>query len=149
MENKKENLKVVIEVKATNYEHGLAVSQMEAEAKLKTVFGGFTTDERNEKSFIIRGTTCPPTIEADYNSAETGAGTSETKVEFDLKGRNYDFVKKELVDGFAAKANINIVKEDVGEGKVVQDWFKLKAAKDCGADCATVESYFTTKTNDI
>ena len=68
---------------------------------------------------------------------------------FDLKGKTYDFEKKALVDGFAANANISIVKEDSGEDKVVQDWFKLKAAKNCGDDCATVESYFTTKTNDI
>lgn len=146
--NKKENLKVVVEVKATNYEHGLAVSQMEAEAKLKVVFGGIR-DDRDEKSFVLRGTTCLPTIEADYNSAEIGEGTSETKVEFDLKGKNYDFVKKELVDGFSASANVNIVKDETDPDKVVQDWFKLKASKDCNADCANVESFFTTKANDI
>jgi hypothetical protein len=146
--NNKENLTVVIEVKAKDYKNGIAVSSMEADAKLKVVFGGIHED-RTEKSIIIRGTTCSPTIEADYNSAEFGRGESKTNVEFDLKGKTYDVEKKGLVDGFSASANIDIVKEDVGEDKVVQDWFKLKAAKDCGEECATVESYFTTKTNDI
>lgn len=149
MENdKKENLTVVIEVKARDYKNGIAVSSMEADAKLKVVFGGLR-DDRDEKSIIIRGTTCSPTIEADYNSAEIGTGETKTNIEFDLKGKTYDVEKKTLVDGFSANANINILKEDVSEDKVVQDWFKLKAAKDCGEECATVESYFTTKTNDI
>ncbi len=147
-DNKKIELNVVIDVKARDYKNGIAISSMEADAKLKVVFGGIRED-RNEKSIIIRGTTCSPTIEADYNSAEFGRGESKTNVEFDLKGKTYDVEKKALVDGFSANANINIVKEDVGENKVVQDWFKLKAAKDCGDECATVESYFTTKTNDI
>ena len=147
MENKKENLTVVIEVKAKNYKNDVEVSAMEADAKLKTVFGG--KDQRIEKMISIIGTTCNPTLEAEYNSAEIGSGETETHLEFDLKGRAFNPELKRVVDEFSANADLIIKKDDVGTDKVVQDWLKLKAVKECGDNCASVENYFSTKTNAI
>jgi hypothetical protein len=145
--NKKENLSVVIAVQARDYRKGIAVSSMETEAKLKTVFGGIDL-ERDERSFVIRGTTCSPTIEVDYNSAEIGTGESDTQLEIDVRGKTFDIEKRTLVDGFDASANMTI-HHDLEDDKVVEDWFKLKASRDCDVACANVESFFTTKTNDI
>ena len=99
MEKEKANLCVKIEVKSTNYQNG---NVMEAEGKLKTVFGG--RGQVTEDSLSFKGSDCgKASMEANYNSSATGEGEKNTEVELDIKGGIIN-AKKELIDAISAGA---------------------------------------------
>ena len=145
---KKENLNVVVEVKASNYQNG----------KLKTVFGGKAhitkkddcrTLQNDEDTVIIRGNDCEPSkMEADYKSTSIGKGEVLTNVEIELKGQIADS-RGELIDAISAGAKLT--KADAGRDidQAIEDHYALKAERSCESGCAHVESTYTTKTSDI
>lgn len=150
MENTiKKNLNVVIEVKATDYQNG----------KLKNVFGGKAqitkadTDrvsQNDEDAITFRASDCgTPKMEVDYRSTSIGQGETETAVEIDVKGQTFDMNKSELIDAIASSSKLT--KADAGRAldKKIEDYFTLKAEKSCEAECANIESYYTTKTSEI
>jgi len=145
---KKENLKIVVEVKGTNYSNG----------KLKSVFGGKAqitkeNDDResqnDEDTITFRGSDCTNKIEGEYQSVSVGQGEVKTNVELELKGQTYDMSKAELIDAIAAGSKLT--KADAGRAlnTAIEDIHKLSVEKDCNADCATMESTYTTKTREI
>lgn len=152
MENEKLNtsLKVVVEVKAKNYDtKGVVTDAVEAGAKLTKADAG-RISQSDEDSITINATNCgTPTIEANYHSVSVGKGEVKTDLEIDLKGQTRDMSKNELIDAIAASAKLS--KADAGRelNKSIEDWHRLKAVKNCEATCSTVESYYSTKTNDI
>ena len=144
MEKEKANLNVKIEVKSTNYQNG---NVMEAEGKLKTVFGG--RGQVTEDSLSFKGSDCgKASMEANYNSSATGEGEKNTEVELDIKGGIIN-EKKELIDAIAAGSKLT--KADAGRelGVKTEDWFKLKMDNSCDTKCANTESFYTTKTSEI
>lgn len=147
--SKKENLNIVVEVKATNYENG----------KLKTVFGGKgqitkedtgRVSQNDEDALTFRASDCgTPKIEVDYRSKSIGEGETKTTVEIDVKGQIPDKNKNELIDAISASSKLT--KADAGRAldKAIEDYFTLKVEKSCDANCANAESYYTTKTTEI
>lgn len=144
---KKENLKVVVEVKGTNYSNG----------KLKSVFGGKAqiikdTKDRDSKNDVdtisFRGTDCTPKIEAEYKSVSIGKGEVKTDVEIELRGQLADS-KNELLDAIAGSAKLT--KADAGRNldTAIEDIHKVVVTKSCDADCASIESTYETKTVEI
>ncbi len=145
----KEGLKVVVELKGKNFSNGQAITAFEADA----VIVKETTDrvhQNDEDSITIRATDCGgPKIEANYHSKYIGEGEVKTNVNLDVKGKHFDPIKKDLVDGFSASGKI--AKTDAGRpiNKAVEDWFNVKASKDCGENCASAESFYSTKINEV
>ncbi|MDO8999828.1 MAG: hypothetical protein Q7W45_08695 [Bacteroidota bacterium] len=145
---KKENLNVVLEVKASNYENG----------KLKNVFGGKAqitkeddgrTEQNDEDTVIIRTSDCgTPKMEADYQSVSIGKGEVKTNIELELNGKTAD-AKGGLIDAIAASAKLT--KADAGRelDKAIEDLLVLKAERACDSGCANVETTYTTKTHEI
>lgn len=152
MENEKlnTNLKVVVEVKAKNYDtKGVVTDAVEAGAKLTKADAG-RISQSDEDSITINATNCgTPTIEANYHSVSVGKGEVKTDLEIDLKGQTRDMTRNELIDAIAASSKLT--KADAGRelDKAIEDWHRLKAVKNCEATCSTVESYYSTKTKDI
>lgn len=147
---KKENLKVVLEVNANNFNSkGEVIDAISAGAKLTKADAG-RTSTNDEDSITIIGSDCGNAmITADYRSVSHGIGEKETTVELDLKGSTLNPEKNKLVDGFAAQSKLKTVFGGKNAEEVTEDWHRLKAEKDCkaGSGCASVESYYTTKTN--
>ncbi len=145
MENgKKANLNVVLEVKATNYANG----------KLKTVFGGkgqITKDnagrvsQKDEDTIKFAASDCAGTLEAEYNSVSIGRGEVKTDVELDMKVQYADMNKGELIDAIATGSKLT--KADAGRSldTAIEDVHKLIGKRDCDAQCATIDSWYTTK----
>lgn len=142
MEKPKNGLNVVIDVKAINYQNGNVV---EAQGKLKTVFGG--KGAITEESLSFKGTDCGKSqLEANYNSTSVGEYEKNTDVELDLKGR---LLKNGTYTDVIA-ANVKIAKADTGvEGTKNEDWLKLKIENSCDAQCAATESSYTHKTVEV
>jgi hypothetical protein len=147
---KKENLKVIVEVRANNFNNkGEVLDAIEASAKLTKADAG-RTSINDEDTITIIGTDCGnATITADYRSVSQGLGEKETGVEIDLKGKIRNPEKGELVDGFAAQSKLKTVFGGKNALETTEDWYRLKAEKDCKANCATVESFYNTKTTEI
>jgi hypothetical protein len=144
---KKENLSVLLEVKAKNFnDKGLATDALEASAKLTKADAG-RISQNDEDSITLLASNCgTPTLEANYNSKSLGKGETATTLELEMKGQTLDMNKNELIDAIAAGSKLT--KADAGRelDKATEDWHKLKALKNCDSDCASVESYYTTKT---
>lgn len=152
MENEKLNqsLKVIVEVNTTNYSNN---------GKLKTVFGGkgeISKKERDrvlgkdEDSIAFRATDCGTAkMEAEYASVAIGQGEVKTDIEFDLKGQQFDMNKGELIDAIASSSKLS--KADAGRSldTAIEDLHKLSVSRSCEAECASVESIYTTKTREI
>ncbi len=145
---KKENLNVTLEVKASNYENG----------KLKNVFGGKAqitkeyedrASQNDEDTITIKGSDCGTSkMEADYKSIAIGKGEVKTNIELELKGQAADS-RGGLIDAISAGAKLT--KADAGRDldKAVEDLLVLKAERSCESGCASSETTYTTKTREI
>ena len=145
---KRRVLKVVVEVKANNFNSkGELINAIEASSKLTKADAG-RISQNDEDSITITGSDCGnPVLTADYRSTSHGVGEKETEVEIDLKGKIFNEEKKQIVDGFSAQSKLKTVFGGKNQNEVTEDWHRLKAEKDCKAGCAKVESHYTTKTN--
>jgi hypothetical protein len=147
---KKENLKIVLEVKAINFNNqGQLLDAISAGAKLTKADAG-RISQNDEDTITILGSDCGnPVITADYRSTSLGKGETKTNLELDLKGQVYSKEKNQLVDGFSANSKLEKLDDGLDPNKKTEDWHRLKAEKDCKAGCANVESHYSTKTTEI
>ena len=151
MENtKKEKLKVTVEVRANNFNSkGEVIDEIQGSAKLTKADAG-RVSQNDDDSITIIGSDCGnATITADYRSVSNGIGEKETGVEIDLKGKTLNAEKNQLVDGFAAQSKLKTVFGGKSALEATEDWHRLKAEKDCKANCASVESFYNTKTTEV
>jgi hypothetical protein len=144
-DTKKENLKILVEVSGKNYLKGQAISAFEANATI-TKESESRLRQNDEDSLTIRASDCgTPKLEADYHSKSIGEGEIKTNIAIDLKGKTLDLTKNQLIDAISAGAKLT--KADAGRSldKAVEDLLSLKAEKNCESNCASANSYYSTK----
>lgn len=146
MQKGNENLKVTVQLTATNYnEFGDVLNAIDASAKLTKADAG-RESKGDEDNITINASTCDkPTIEATYTSSAHGKGEVKTTLDLDLKAKVFDDDKEELIDALSVQTKLE--KTDLGqkEGFLTQDWYRLKAVKNTESGCASIESNYSTR----
>jgi len=148
-ENKEITSKVMIELKAENYNSkGELIDAIAASAKLsKADAGRVGYVDEDSITFHEDGCGCPK-IEIGINSTTTGEGKKLSTLEVDVKKQKLN-PEGVLVDAISAGAKLT--KADAGRttDKKLEEYFKLKVEGNCEGGCAVTDSYYNSKETSI